>query len=246
MSLESGQPVRANIIAGNTTVQAAFVSPQSQVHSPNGTQNKNASALKQLAQEQSITDGNSQGSGTEKVRWAKEAFPLSIYVEGLAANHPMANEFEALVLDSIAEWKRASGDVIQIEIAESQDRADIEILWSDTPIEGREYEVGHAKRTVNTEIVHSGYSGYGGLSGSHPIEGIITHADITLITQPVIDGELTPAQQRRRLHATILHELGHALGLNHSPAPWDTMFYQGWRNTHLSDGDIMALRGLYL
>ncbi len=251
MSLERGQPVRANAIAsqfgvGSVNVQAAFVSPQSQTPSAKAAHTKQSESLNTVAQEHSVTDGQSQSTSTEKVRWAKEAFPLSLYVEGLTSDHPVADEFETLVLDSIAEWERASGQAIQIKIADSQDRADIEILWSDTPIEGREHEVGHAKRTVNTDMVHSGYSGYGGLSGSRHIEGVITHADITLITKPVIDGELTPAQQRRRLHATILHELGHALGLNHSPAPWDAMYYQGWRNTHLSNGDIMTLRGLYL
>ena len=75
--------------------------------------------------------------------------------------------------------------------------------------------------------------------------GLIVSATITLIETPRIDAQLDAGQQQDRLLATLLHELGHALGLEHSPNPDDVMHHRGWRHTRLSENDRSRLRRLY-
>jgi predicted Zn-dependent protease len=70
-------------------------------------------------------------------------------------------------------------------------------------------------------------------------------SQISLIENPVIDQHLSREQQVWRLRSTLLHELGHALGLEHSLCPEHVMYFRGWRNTYLSSGDALAIQKLY-
>ena len=69
---------------------------------------------------------------------------------------------------------------------------------------------------------------------------------LTVVKSPAIDRQLTPDQQADRLAATLLHEMGHALGLDHLPQPDAVMHSQGWRNTVLSSWDAALLKQKYL
>lgn len=76
-------------------------------------------------------------------------------------------------------------------------------------------------------------------------QATLIHSHIQLVAQPLIDTRLTEAQQTQRLTATLLHELGHALGLEHHPKPSSVMYYRGWASTLLSNDDTQALMALY-
>ncbi|MEM0951021.1 MAG: matrixin family metalloprotease [Cyanobacteria bacterium P01_H01_bin.74] len=102
---------------------------------------------------------------------------------------------------------------------------DILIAWQSETTVGRQYEVGHAKR--------------------HLVNESIVQVEITLILNPAIDRELNADEKNNRLTATLLHELGHALGLEHSMMPEDVMHHRGWQNTQLTETDRSALRVLY-
>jgi predicted Zn-dependent protease len=66
-----------------------------------------------------------------------------------------------------------------------------------------------------------------------------------LLTEPVIDRHLLKPQIQDRLYTTALHEVGHALGLEHSTQAKDVMHHQGWRNKHLTPNDVSRLSTLY-
>jgi predicted Zn-dependent protease len=90
---------------------------------------------------------------------------------------------------------------------------------------GREFELGHTERNV-TDVW-------------------IRQATITLLTEPEIDRHLPPLRQKQRLYSTLLHELGHALGLEHTESKRDVMHHQGWRNLCLSLNDAHQIQALY-
>lgn len=155
----------------------------------------------------------------QAVRWHPASFPLKVKI---APFGQLAQVFP----DILKDWEAASEGMIQF-LYNSPGTPDITVSWSNETTLGRDYEVGHAKRQVTST-------------------GWIEHVDITLLQDPLIDKRLNPTQQFLRLRATILHEFGHALGLEHSTGKRDVMHYQGWRNFILSKQDIQALKTLYL
>ncbi|MBX2861162.1 MAG: matrixin family metalloprotease [Vampirovibrio sp.] len=170
----------------------------------------------------------------QSVRWPTEALPLSIAI----ASRPDSNygakgsddtlqegNMEAYIFSVFREWEFASGGLIRLVNA-VEVKADIQVVWAQEAVLGREFEVGHTDRKV---------------SGN----GCITQATITLLCSPAIDGSLSAPQQLKRLRATLLHEMGHALGLEHSSNTQDVMHYRGWQNAFLTEGDIQRLKALY-
>jgi hypothetical protein len=74
---------------------------------------------------------------------------------------------------------------------------------------------------------------------------LILQATITLLPEPAIDQRLSIEGRKQRMYSTLLHELGHALGMEHTESERDVMHHRGWRNTHLSDNDAYQLKTLY-
>lgn len=159
------------------------------------------------------------------VRWALEQFPLSVHIEP----YPNADNMGLTPQEIFAvlrQWEAAYPGVLRFQRVENeQASAHISINWSHDTTLGRDYEVGHTNRTVKNKR--------------------ITGAEITLIVNPLIDRHIGPQQQRQRLMATILHEVGHALGLEHSENRQDVMYYRGWKHGYLSIGDIQRMKTLY-
>lgn len=171
----------------------------------------------------------------EQCRWHRDQFPLSLYVD--FSDYPTAlseKEFNMLLYKALGHWQKALPTFFQWHMLSEHNKesADITLHWQDVTTNGREYEVGHAKRTL---------SGKKDLKGVH----LIKQVTITLITEPAIDKTLSPEGKTQRLYATLLHELGHSLGLEHSSSETDIMFHQGWQNTQLTAGDIQAVQQLY-
>jgi predicted Zn-dependent protease with MMP-like domain len=167
----------------------------------------------------------------DAVRWAKNRMPISVFMEP-----PPREAFDSavqLLHASLRQWEGALNTLDKgqglcfqplMELAEDQ-QPDIMIRWASHTTLGRDFEVGHTQRTVK--------------------EGVIVQGVIVLITHPMIDKQLGPQTQRQRLYATLLHEIGHAIGLEHSTNPADVMHHRGWQHTLLSQNDINRIRLLY-
>jgi predicted Zn-dependent protease len=177
-------------------------------------------ALEQLVQWQA-----SEEVDRLEVRWALDRMPLSVFIDP----HPRQEGLEQALFLAMRQWEVASFGLIRFRppclLPAERSTADIIVSWSEQTTLGRDFEVGHTKRTVQGKQ--------------------IVHAEVVLITEPVIDGHLNPTRQKARLMATILHETGHALGLEHSEQATDVMFHRGWQRPYLSENDTRRIRALY-
>lgn len=160
----------------------------------------------------------------QRVYWPLEAMPLTVQVASPAQTELPVSPAEVIAV--MRQWEAASQGLVRFQLVEfTAEPANILIAWSSETVLGRDFEVGHTNRAV---------------SGKQ-----ITQATITLILGPIIDRHLSPKRQRQRLYATILHEAGHALGLEHSENKQDVMYYRGWQRPSLSPGDIQRIQQHY-
>lgn len=164
-----------------------------------------------------------------QVRWDLPSMPLGIYIEGDSA------ALAALLMEQAAQWENNSvpqgstSPLIRFQRLHSLSEVctpDILIKIAGDTVSGRENETGHTDRVVDAK-------------------GYIRQVTITLVERPVVYASLNEQEQKICLQATLLHELGHALGLEHSQHKTDAMYYRGWRNTVVSQGDRSALLALY-
>ena len=73
----------------------------------------------------------------------------------------------------------------------------------------------------------------------------ITSAHISIVHTPAVAAKMDDKQKHMLLHATILHELGHALGLDHSQHKHSAMHANATTITQLSDEDTENILALY-
>jgi Matrixin len=143
--------------------------------------------------------------------------------------------FETVLAHCCQQWNtHLSGLMLQAVTPEFKPPAStgiIKIHWQAQPPLEKPYACGWTVRTLENTS-----------SGSLPC---IRQARMTLVERPLIDQELGITAQKNRLEATVLHELGHALGLNHVQPVDAVMHRQGWRNTRLTVTDVSALKRLY-
>ena len=164
--------------------------------------------------------------GAVLLHWPDAKMPLHVYLPPPDPN--LASDPEAIldaVRDGITEWTDVARPSIPSFIfVDSPSDADIPFVWEAEP-------------SGNWYVAHCVYE--------PSTTGNRLDVSRILVTTHY-QGQEVPLDQ---LYRTVLHEMGHALGLaGHSPSPTDIMYFRGTRASEaegLSARDRATLRALY-
>lgn len=147
-------------------------------------------------------------SGEKAVGWPKQSFPLKIYVHEGAGVKGYQKSFPSYIWHALETWSQASGNKLSFQKVTKKDKADIEVRWISEPVmlpEGKRMRVkqGVAERDQDGDY--------------------ISHVLVRIDTMNSYDPDRKIEESEAA--SICMHEIGHALGLEHSPNLADIMYF---------------------
>ncbi|HNW26427.1 MAG TPA: matrixin family metalloprotease, partial [Candidatus Gastranaerophilaceae bacterium] len=157
------------------------------------------------------------------MRWADNLMPLKFYIAPFRFYSKKLEDYKyrQLVMQALDVWQKASGGKVSFVIVDTLMQSQINLDW---------------KRVDRQAFGHC-YFHFDGQNRLYSAEVQIG------ITDGLIHQDYMPETE---VYHTILHEIGHALGLGHSPNEKDIMYTpHKYGIVNLSKGDKLTLQWLY-
>ena len=158
------------------------------------------------------------------VRWSERSFPLKMYIAPFrwykSKDDASAYRYKAMVQRAIDAWSRVSNGKIRFQLVDDYLNSQVNLNW---------------KRVDRKAL---------GYCTTEPQGDTLFTADIEI---GLSDGLMhAKYMDENEVYHTILHEVGHALGLGHSPNKADIMYTpHQYGVVNLSARDIASINWLY-
>lgn len=155
------------------------------------------------------------------LRWTR--MPIAVYIAPMKFYSKQGEDikYRKLVLKALETWEKASEGLIRFHLVDSLYNSQLNVDW---------------RRVDRKALGHCTYN-YDNLMRLYG-------ADVSI---GLTDGKIHAAyNSESEVYHTILHEIGHGLGLGHSPYDTDIMFTpHQYGVVNLSENDIFSIQCLY-
>ncbi|HEY9683991.1 MAG TPA: matrixin family metalloprotease [Drouetiella sp.] len=145
----------------------------------------------------------------EAQKWKQSLLPLKLYIDSGKGVKNYRPSYRRLILEALDAWCSASGNKLSYKLINDKTQANVVVEW-----------VGQAISTVQKDRKRDA----AGLTTTDADDKqVISHALIQIETY---DFERSAQAADSKIKSACLHEIGHAIGVGHSPYVKDIMYFK--------------------